>query len=409
MKKIITIVLLLLPGWLLGQNKPNAAKKNHPFDVIKKEEINLSVTATKIYETKFGKVYFYTTNKEVKNIEQGYFKGFRIEESQNGIKIKNKNIGLSSQEIPLFINGSFLFTKKIFLDTTYYTELRKYSIGKTDINLIDKIRINNIEINLLVEEKNGHIAISDCSEGYGTYVKVYDANFKEILNYFPFNKEGYADVHYSFDGDNIGIVSTNNDRTETKISFISLCDNELIFESFLNTSFVSNIKVSSEKLLIYYADAENIRTISCFESTGNILWKIYKNTQQHIIAPYVCNNFLYNYNQDTLSVIDLKNGKEIWKKSVSSYLKNKIENQKYLLLDLISENNDDIFLIVGKGNTNNKKEIFFDDLIMIQLNEFGNKINSFNIDGHTNNAYLSFFESKLYLLIDKKLEIYEKK
>ncbi|MCB9042330.1 MAG: hypothetical protein H6554_00960 [Chitinophagales bacterium] len=32
MKKIITIVLLL-PVWLWGQNKPNAAKKNHPFDV----------------------------------------------------------------------------------------------------------------------------------------------------------------------------------------------------------------------------------------------------------------------------------------------------------------------------------------------------------------------------------------
>lgn len=162
---------------------------------------------------------------------------------------------------------------------------------------------------------NGTIIIDDFSEGYGTYLKIYNSSLKLINDYKPFDK-GYSDMAMSSVGNLVVAVFTSNNN-EKQAAIFNTTTGRLVNEGRLGTTLdVRQVIAFEDAFVLFDGDS-----MDAFSMTGSRLW-----SKSGISTPgfdiFSDNTNAYFFTSSDIVCVEGRSGTIRWTKPLSSMLSN---------------------------------------------------------------------------------------
>lgn len=367
---------------------------------------NIDAEILKIYSTENGiKLHLYKKNKGFKNIESGYLKGQQTPDYFGGIIYGDVNIILDEDESPLFFKNGYLLTKQVCW-TDYHIEINRYKITSNQLIFINNLIISGIEHNISIDEYSGFIAVSDFSEGYGTSIKIYNNNFEKQLVYSPF-KKSHEYIHYDFSNKHLSIVARETlDRPFSKMVLIDVETNKVKFEKNIQQKLESiYIKTLKNKTLISGFNGKYNQLI-CLDNKGHELWSKIRNIDHYLVTPMHKGNTLYTIHKKTIHATNAITGEDIWEYSLQA-----TDNTIILSLSFLSSKTHDIIIVTGTPiipTRGSSDAIHFDNIQLLDINTSGNLNSTIQIGNNIEKVKTLQCLDALYLIIDQKIQCYEK-
>ncbi len=217
-------------------------------------------------------------------IQKGQFAGYNVFNANHGFILPNGN------EFMLRANEAIIAsTNEYFL-----TNIVDYENGKIEfaiyqqinggLQLIGKRGHYSVEGSRNLMD-NGLVIISDESEGFGTFVELYNKNFEALNSYVPF-QDGFSEgLFTNTDSMIVGVFKSASAGT-VKMVFFSPFTGKVLDERIISISTsLQLLQSAKEYFLIYGYDNNGSDILTCLNRLGEILWD----------KPFVLPNFdIYN-------------------------------------------------------------------------------------------------------------------
>ena len=373
-------------------------KYNKAFaQTILKNTRNIGVEVSDIYETDNQLIYFYSKREGLNKIKQGYLKGRNTAKFTTGVLINDTDIVLEDGEAPVLYQDNIIFTKKICW-SDYQIEINSYKLKNNKLHVLNQLIIDGIEKSIEIEKKSGFISVSDLSEGYGTYLRVYDSNFNELIDFRPYSKS-YEDIRYDIHNNLLIVLCTKlRKENKSKLMLVDMNTKKIRFEKLFNRYIEgAYLKGYDNKIIISGFDGrENL--LMCYNFSGDMLWNTKKTLSHYFVLPIYQNNTMFASNKNILYAIDLITGKEIWQFILNNDNTNNII-MSYILLD------NDIAILGGNYVLPSREKggefPFFNNVDLLKIDMSGKENQTISVGNNIKHYNLQSYNGNIYLITDK--------
>lgn len=244
----------------------------------------------------------------MKKIESGSHRGAEYNDIQFGLILP------SGIELPLKSNQSIrsIRDNKVLAagwdHENNSNSIKLFEIKDRELSVIAYFEIGSQEISVK-HVGNKNIIVDDASEGYGTYLNVYNSELQMLNCYKPF-EQGYQ-IYYVDAFDNILVAVFKNSENQLKAAIFNCITGKVVNEGILNTKTDLQSLIVTKNEFIIYGDTK----LSCFDFSGNILWQ--KENYRSANLDFVSSKSdLYFFSDKQLTAIDSKSGSIKWRRNL---------------------------------------------------------------------------------------------
>ncbi|MFO7896176.1 MAG: hypothetical protein R6U84_04520 [Candidatus Cloacimonadales bacterium] len=244
-------------------------------------------------------------------------------------------------------------------------EIRKYSLSNYTLKLDKTLEIDYLSEWIATQNTPNHFIVTDYSELWGTYIKIYSSNLNLIATYKPF-ESGFRRIHISSDSENFVMLfeaeTKQADNNVSKLLVYDIYEKRIRNEAVLTKAYVNEsirgLLYSDDLIIIQSAENElNDHFLRCFNISGNSIWK-------RKFPSFSCLNIskkgvlIYEHGVQ-LKSIDIYTGEEVWKLPVNRL--NSYSDGSYMYPASLHNIHNEYFLILFKleANNNSSKTILY--------------------------------------------------
>lgn len=199
-------------------------------------------------------------------IQKSQFAGYTTFKAQHGFILPNGNEFMLQKNEALIANVNEYFLTSTVNYENDWKEFANYQHINGNMELVGVSGHYSVEGSQYLMD-NGLIIITDESEGFGTYVDIYNKKFDTLNSYTPF-KDGYSNGLFASNEKMIVGVFEGIGDGMVKMVFFSPFNGKVVSERIipLSTSF-QLLQTTKENILIYGST-----TLTCLNFNGEIVW-----------------------------------------------------------------------------------------------------------------------------------------